>query len=445
MVTNFLEKCKTICGTQAHKVIAVLSSSERVLVSCVIYLWLANWVTQAWEHVGRAQHFHGNWTVSLEEWGVAAGILILIGVVKISERREKCNIALNHEWNKILAGSRILCVFRVGYFLATFIILSLFICFFAINSFDQSAKALACLLSDVNQYELAERVYRVAPDLNHNKTSGRYNSMAVWHSSSTSEDSETVQGKNAAVAAVYGSESREMAGRFFYLGLTCENKGTRTGELEAIYWHKKAYLLYQHNHAITKCVDALTQIAVFQDGFNKPEFKRTITQAARLMPHLDEEPFASTLTLLPYYAKRDGDDKQAKLFENALEKRRSIPQESPLLALTAIVLFALFSSRSGCSLVKALVLNTLTTRRQQTYQRATNSHAQFKLLNELVTLNLLRRNLQIANEQSVSMLAIAEGRQSSYSVSEESLTSSQKSLGIELFRTLFAVAIWTFF
>jgi hypothetical protein len=443
MVTNFIEKCKTFCGTHAHKVIAILSSSERVLVSCVLYLWLASWVTKAWEHVGRAQHFHGNWTASLEDWGVAAAILILIRVVMIFERREQCTVALNHEWNRILARSRILCGLRVAYFLASSMILSVFFCFFAVSSFDQGAKSLACLLSDVNQYELAERVYRLAPDLDHNRNSGRYNSMAAWHSSSTCEDPDTVQRKNAAVAAVYGSQSREMAGRFFYLGLTCENKGTRTGELEAIYWHKKAYLLYQHNHAITKCVDALTQIAIFQDGFNKPEFKRTIAQAARLVPQLDEEPFVSTPMLLPYYSKRDGDDEQAKLFKRGLEKRRSMP-ESPLWALTAIVLLALFGSRFGGSLVKALVLKTLTTRMQQTYQRATNSHAQFELLNELVTLNLLRRNLQGANEQSVSMLAIAEGRQSS-SMSEESLTSIQKSLGIELFRTLFAVAIWTFF
>ena len=444
MVTNFIDKCKTFCGTHAHKVIAILSSAERVLVSCVLYSWLANWVTGALEHVGRAQHFNGNWTDSLRDWGVAAAILTLIRVVMIFERREQCSIALNHEWNKILARSRILCGLRVGYFLASSIILSVFFCFFAISSFDQSAKALACLLSDVGQYELAERVYRLAPDLDHNKTSERYNSMAAWHSSSTCEDPGIVQRKNAAVAAVYGSQSREMAGRFFYLGLTCENKGTRTGELEAIYWHKKAYSVYKHNHAITKCVDALTQIALFQDGFNKPEFKRTIAQAARLVPQLDEEPYVSTPILLPYFAQRDGDDKQAKLFEKALEKRRSI-QESPLWALTAIVLLALFGSRFGGSLVKALVLKTLTTRMQQTYQRATNPHAQFKLLNELLTLNLIRRNLQVANEQSVSMLAIAEGLRSRYSVSEESLTSIQQSLGIELFRTLFAIAIWTFF
>ncbi len=136
--------------------------------------------------------------------------------------------------------------------------------------FDNSAKALACLMSDVGQYELAERIYRSAPDLNHNKASGRYSSMAAWHSSSTHEDPNTLRMKNAAIAAVYGSQSRQMAGRYFYLGLTCE-QGRENRDPEAIYWHNKALSVYQQNHAITKCVDALAQMAILQDESNKQE------------------------------------------------------------------------------------------------------------------------------------------------------------------------------
>jgi hypothetical protein len=297
----------------------------------------------------------------------------------------------------------------------------------------------------VGQYELAERVYRVAPDLNQNKRSGYFNSMAAWHSSRTFEDSNTIRRKNSAVATVYGADSLEMAGRYYYLGLVFEQQGTRVDELQAINWHRQAFSIYKKHHSITKCVDTLTQMAIYEDGFNKPEFERLIAQAASLAPQLDEEPNESTSAILPYFAQRKGNILQAKLLEKAIERHKSLSEPIPLWVMPAITLLALFGSRLGCSLTKALCLRTLTARAHQSYFRTSIPYAQFKLLTELTTLNLIGRNLQVANEHSLSMLALAEGTHSNYSTTDEKPTCLQNSVVIETFRIFFAVAIvWLF-
>lgn len=444
MLTSVIEKSKNFFGIHGHKALATMSGVERVLLCSLLYLWFANWATKAWEHIYRAQNFDGHWTASLADWRVAALILILIRVATLCERNEQRDRSINREWNKILAKSGILCGLRISHFVVSTTILTFFICFFAINSLEQGGHAIACMLSDAKQYELAERVYRLAPDLSQNKSSGRYSSMSVWHSSFTHEDPDTISLKNAAVATVYGPKSREMAKRFFYLGLTFENQGSRAAELEAIYWHHKAYSVYKHNHAITKCIDALTQIAIFQDGYDTPEFKRLMRQAAQLTPQLDEEPFASTVSILPYFARRNGDNQQALLFEQAFEKHKNIPQETDPSVRIIVVLFALFSSRLGSSLAKALTLRAMAICAQKNYQNASNLDARCKSLDQLVTLNLIRQNVQLADEQSALLLASAEGRPSTCLVREESLASVHKCIGIELFRIFFAIILWTF-
>lgn len=223
---------------------------------------------------------------------------------------------------------------------------------FATCIFDNSAKGLACLMSDVGQYELAERIYRSAPDLNENKASGRYSSMAAWHSSSTHEHPNILRMKNAAVAAVYSSQSRQMAGRYFYLGLTCE-QGRENRDPEAIYWHNKALSLYQQNHAITKCMDALAQMAILQDVSNKQQSKRLIAQAARLAPSIDEEPYVCT-PIIQYLAQRNGDKEQSELFRRSFEKPPTSAESKPLWPIVSLTLFAIFGSGFGCLLANDL-------------------------------------------------------------------------------------------
>lgn len=160
-------------------------------------------------------------------------IAVLLRFAALCAQNERRLCAREADWTRILQRNRLLSGLRVSYLLASCTTLLAFSGFFATCIFDNSAKGLACLMSDVGQFELAERIYRSAPDLNHNKASGRYSSMAAWHSSSTHETPNTLRMKNAAVATVYGSQSREMAGRYFYLGLTCE-QGRENRDPEAI-------------------------------------------------------------------------------------------------------------------------------------------------------------------------------------------------------------------
>ncbi|PZM77765.1 MAG: hypothetical protein DKT66_26155 [Candidatus Melainabacteria bacterium] len=431
-----------------HKLIPLLSATNRLLLSFVLSLWLINWLSKAWERIGCAQQFYADWGVGLQDLAIASVIAVLIGCIALCAKKERRLFALEKDWTTILQQSRLLSGLRVSYLFASCITLLIFSAFFSTCIFDNSAKALACLMSDVGQYELAERIYRSAPDLNHNKASGRYSSMAAWHSSSTREDPNTLRMKNAAVAAVYGSQSRQMAGRYFYLGLTCE-QGRENRDPEAIYWHNKALLLYQQNHAVTKCVDALAQMAILQDESNKQESKRLLAQAARLMPSIDEEPFVCT-PIIQYLAQRNGDKEQSELFRRSFEKHRTPAESTPWWPDVSLTLFAIFGSSVGSLLAKEQAVAALTGRTARNCSKVTNVQALIELLTQLITLNLIRGNSEAAEHNSLLLLALAEGHRSLIAARQGIASAIATRLApvcrFELLRVLLALAIaWSFY
>ncbi|MBX9948181.1 MAG: hypothetical protein K2Y39_03360 [Candidatus Obscuribacterales bacterium] len=414
-----------------------------MLLQFALSLWFINWLSKAWERVGCAQQFYADWGVALQDLAIAAAIGVLLALTARSAQRERRLFALEADWTRLLHRNRLLCGLHVSYLLASCTTLLLFSAFFATCIFDNCAKGLACLMSDVGQYELAERIYRSAPDLNENKASGRYSSMAAWHSSSTHEDPDTVRMKNAAVAAVYGSQSRQMAGRYFYLGLTCE-QGRENRDPEAIYWHNKALSLYQQNHAITKSMDAIAQMAILQDESNKQESKRLIAEAARLAPSMDEEPYVCT-PIIQYLAQRNGDKEQSELFRRCFEKHPTSAESKPLWPVVSLTLFAIFGSGFGCFLAKEQAVSMLSKRRARDCSTDSNLHALMESLNELTTLNLIQRNLLAAEHNSLLLLALAKGhrkltvaRQEIAAVIETRLSLARR---CELLRVFLALAI----
>jgi hypothetical protein len=447
VITKIISFGRPFCGFRQNGFILFLSGANRVLIRAALSLWIINWLSKAWERIGCAQQFYAHWGIGLQDLAIAGLLAALVGFTAMCAQKEQRPFASEKELTRVFKKSRYLSGLRASYLLASCMTLLVFSAFFSTCIFDNSAKALACLMSDVGQYELAERIYKCAPDLNHNKRSGRYSSMATWHSSSTHEDPGILRMKNAAVAAVYGSESRQMAGRYFYLGLTCA-QGPENSDSEAIYWHGKALTLYQQNRAITKSVDALAQMAILQDECNKQESKRLLAEAARLTPSVDEEPFVST-SIISYLALRNGDREQSELFRQTLEKHPTSSENAPSWALASVTLFAIFVSGVVCPLAKGQAVATLTKRTARDCSTATSHQAFMDALNELITLNLVQRNSQAANHNSLLLLALTEGHRTFTVLQTEIVTGieTRQVLGrLELLRVLLALTIvWSFF
>lgn len=446
--TKFISLFRKFSRFRLKGFIPFLSGANRELLRFALSLWLIEWLSKAWERIGCAQQFYADWGAGLQDLVIASVIALLIGFTALCAQKERRLNIQEQDWKGILQRNRLLSGLRVSYLLASCMTLLVFSAFFSTIIFDNSAKALACLMSDVGQYELAERIYRSAPDFNQNKVSGRYSTMAAWHSSSTHEAPETLRMKNAAVAAVYGSQSRQMADRYFYLGLTC-GQGRENRDPEAIYWHNKALSVYQQNHAITKCVDALAQMAILQDESNKQESKRLIAEAARLVPSIDEEPFVCT-PIIRYLAERNGDKEQSELFRKSFEKHQTSAESTPLWALASITLFAIFGSGVGCSLAREQAVATLAKRTARDCSKATNLQALMESLHQLTTLNLIRGNSQAAEHNSLLLLTLAEGHRSLTVAQKEIATVIETRLPparrCELLRALLALAIgWSFY
>lgn len=298
-------------------------------------------------------------------------------------------------------------------------------------------------MSDLGQYELAERIYRLAPDLNHNKASGRLSSMATWHSSSKREEPISLQMKNTAVATVYGSQSLQMANRYFYLGLTCghaENNSTP----EAIYWHNQALGLYRKNNAITKSIDAIAQMAILQDESNKQESQRLLAQAASLVPFKDEAPFVCT-PILEHLAARNGDMQKAELFRRTFEKHQTYSENKTFWEALGVVFFAISSSGVGCLLAKQQTLARLIKRKVLDCSMASNPTDMTYSLNQLTTLNLIQKNSRAAERNSLLLLALTEGQKSPTSVQQEIATTDESCISeaskFESIRLALALAI----
>lgn len=416
--------------------------ANRLIIAAVLWLWLLDWLSKASERICRAQQFHADWNFGIMTLVVAIFIALMIGMFNSYGQRARSLFALDADWEKLLATNRLLYCLSCAYLIASCSLLISISAFFATCCFDNGAKTIACVLSDFGQYEFAERVYRCAPDLDHKKVSGRCSTMATWHSSSFYEDPGMVELKNAAVAKVYGSESREMAGRYFFLGLTF-GRGPEDHDQEAIYWHTKAFSLYERNHAVTKSVDTLAQLAVLQHSSNKSETRRLTAQAVRLVPSLDETPYFCT-SIIQFLARQNGDAGQAELFRRGFEKFKPASDDEPSWVIGVLLLLGIFGSGVGRTLAKEMAINRLAALESQKCSKAGSQVAVLESLQKRVTLKLIGNNLREAEILSLSLLSMAAGYKVS-SLCEVSEGSKRKRMAsilvYELFCGVFGAAL----
>lgn len=438
----------SFCRLAVNGLLPALTAVHRLLLPCFLSLWLINWLSKAWERVGVATQFYANWDAAKYDLYVATAIAVLIGLLKFSEHRGRRLFALEADWTRLLRTNPTLSWLRIGYLLVSCVTFLVFSAFFATCIFDNGAKALACFMSDTGNYELAERIYRVAPDLSHNKADGRYSSMAAWHSSQAHEDPAMLRKKNAAVSMVYGAQSREMGCRYFYLGLTCIH-GAVDRDAEVIYWQTKALAVHEHNRSVTKCIDVLAQMAIYQS--DKQETKRLLAHAARLAPSMEEAPYVCT-DILQWLAKRNGDREQAELFRRSFARKLPVDQSTlqwQLVSWVLLVFLAICSSGLGCSFAKRQALGYMTRNADEDCAAAVDSNEQQNVLSRIITLNLIGRNLYAAQQNSLRLLTIAESHQAIVPwISDSNPVTPEYSSSIvrhELFKVLFAVAVvWWF-
>lgn len=408
----------------------VLERVNRPLVWTALAAWLINGFAYAWERFGVSAQFGSGSHVALKELSTAAVVTLLLGIAIASDRAARRLYAQDRfskmEWDRVFSQNKFLEIWRPSYLLTSTTVLVLMTVFFAIAAFDNSAKALACLLSDNRQYELAERVYRLAPDLDHKKTEDRYSTMASWHSSYTHEDPVTTNLKNAAVAKVYGSQSREMAGRYFYLGLAW-SQGSDYNDEKTLYWQNKALELYKQEHAATKCMDVLEQLASYAEDIQIR--KEYLNEAAKYASLMDEKPYVTT-HILEYLASEVHDEKLVQIFRRNLSKYDRKSESDPLWTYGSVILFALFGSGFGCLLAKEQTLKNMINSANKNLSDAGKTDFLLSALDTVTKLKLIQLDLQAADRSSTTMLKVAESGHPSFNFSIQEEPNVERNLAI---------------
>jgi hypothetical protein len=346
------------------------------------------------------------------EWGTfARPVLIsaLIGsVIWLSDKIARKKLYRDEPvLGRICKNTPVLAAFHAGYMLwacATFIF---FGAFYAFEIFEDGSKSAACLVDHFGQYELAERIYQRVP----NKAS-RASSIAGWQTAFRTETDAITLKRNQAVAAVYGSNSREMADRYFLVGLMHGREGSDNEDDVAYQWFKQSLTVYEMNHAISKRIDALCQMAIMRLEYGRPEGGSLIAQAAELMPRADEPLFCSSQGCLCGMATSIGDKRSAEVFSQGC-KIVSKPVRSTLdvrLQLMLIVCLAIFGSGIGQLLSKEMRLCVLGHRIAVELSTATDHMDTLKHLGDLVSVDLYRGNLAAALGRSNHLLWVAENQ-----------------------------------
>jgi hypothetical protein len=183
------------------------------LFHCLLLLAVANYAGKGLDLFVRQSRFpHGglDWRAPLEYLAFAVILAIAAWLFFAASARLRVHHHHCHWWrhanlvasaaNKTLAPLSILT-------------LSIFCAFYAYNAANYTLNLAETVCDSVGMYEAAERLNQVNPI--HEPD---FASSAVWRSSSLLEDDAERDGRTAAVAAVYGPDSVDMARRCWFMG-----------------------------------------------------------------------------------------------------------------------------------------------------------------------------------------------------------------------------------
>ena len=435
----------------------MLSRCYRFLGKCLLLFWCLHWIWKGAEHIAFADRFFTEWRFF--EWSVCLRPLLFAGLIGIFiwawEKLQPEGLLYRSEAGLVRAVNRLekrfwpIRLLRSCYLLFGIGVLAVFGASFGFFVFDNGTKVFATISDHFGRYELAEKSYKLAWD------KGDYSSSAGWHTCSTVEDDLTTSKRNAAVAAVYGESSLQMAARYYRLGFMHGQPSTFVEDDIACDWFENALQIYEKQPSAGERIDCLAQLAATRWGDGKrAEAREFADRAAQIISENDGQiphTYKSGLSreLLRFTADELGKKEQAALFQNTKFVKEIEAGASHRGALTLILLGALFGSGLGQTLSKECWLIWLSRRSSRGASRLPNDSAFFSYLSDLVSLDLYRRDLPAALGHSEYLLGMAQQCQPNKELMRCNSADRRRLLlvtGSELFSAGLAIVLaWSFF
>ncbi len=420
----------------------MLAYCHRLFVNCFLGVWCLSWIFKTCERFACCTRFGFEWDAIARPalFAVLICCLLLCRIRFEQHQPLYADSMARSVVTQIFRNSCVLGILRGATLITGSCILLFFSIVFAWYGIGDAGKSLACATEYAGDLELAERIYQRSP---HQR---KFSSLAVWKSLDKREDEVTIRKRNRAVAIVYGMQSHQMADRFLRLGLLCEEFSNDL----AYQWLNKSLAIYQSHHATSKSIDTLCQMAIIRstEG-DKIETKRLLDEAAVLFPQKDEPLRYCSSNLLSALAKDQDNIEQAQLF-GVIE---TIPEPADCglnldfwTAQTLLLLLAAFVSGSGFLLCKELVLSIVGTVLERRFRSSSDVQSTMNWLNKLVTLNLYKRNNEVASVQSEQLVALAESQscvidQRRWIASRSARNRISAIIGHELFCACFATIV----
>jgi hypothetical protein len=287
--------------------------------------------------------------------------------------------------------------------------------FFFQGEISLLARPVACVADELTNYELAERIFRIADRVPFGE------SLAGWQAFRVETES-VRDARNIAVAKVYGSNSLELADRHEYVGESISARGKPGQSDEAIFWLEKSLPIYGALGASESSIDTLNQIAIIRSKQkNRSKLQDTLLQASKLLdnqkksvaPLRDRGQFRRTLLSLSNFAKHNGDDRLANLFVSKkidlrIENYSSFDTPWFLLLFATLVTTLYFDliPNTTRNEFEEFILSNRYKRTNQLYLQGCDLLTSIEGLSAMTTIDLYRGKLKRAWENSVNALTL---------------------------------------
>ncbi len=238
--------------------------------------------------------------------------------------------------------------------------------------------------------------------------------MARWLTRFPVVEDAKANRRKAAVASVYGKNSCQAADLYFRLGeLHWAAGGLRESEISYSYF-SQSLEIYEKNYAINKSIDALCWMAKVCANNDRAESKRLYTEAEKLLAQTHEPIGCMTWQYLYEISSQLGETRQAESFEKRLMTSGQLisKHNETSLAMLFLLSLSVFASCLGQVLVKEVWLQWLRCRTNARWVREADPVMSMRLFDDLVSLDLYKRNLAAAFENSGRLLKMAEQQES---------------------------------
>lgn len=264
-------------------------------------------------------------------------------------------------------------------------------------------KALAMGIDQVGLHELAETVYKYAPEkaMLLSTSSAPYQTLSTWKSSCKTEVPEETERRNQAVAAVYGPESVQMACRYNYVGRTL---GYADRDNEALPYHRMALFLFEQNGCTEATIRPLFHLTIDPDDISAQLYFWTAIRRLQNLDdmHVDEYDLSGLASTAKWLQRQDLVDELSERSNRVRDKQEFVHYRK-LNAFGKLdqALYPLIAIYISLLLGRALILRRL--------EREWIKEDSLETLNKLTVLALYRGRLDVADAYSERLFTKANG------------------------------------